>query len=340
MTDPTSRALSLLGLLESRAVWSGTDLADRLGVTTRTVRRDIERLRSLGYTVDANPGADGGYSLGRSQLLPPLLLDEEQAVAVTLALLEAVRSGDRLHSQAALRALSTIDNVTPAPVRARTKSLRSVVTTPGATRDSTEPDALLACADAVRRHVRLAFDYTDRNGVSTRRSVNPHQLLVRGRGWLLVAFDLDRDDWRLFRVDRLTDPRPGTLRFTPRDDLDAALDRFAQPVPAEAWRHRVEAHIAASLDEVTSQRPHLANYVEAVDADTTLLTAGASDPDDAAGWLAHLPWEFTLLGDDAVRDAVSALARRLSSALNATDSTARASDRDARWPSVPRAVHQ
>lgn len=310
MTDPTSRALRLLGLLEARAVWTGAELAERLGVTSRTLRRDVDRLRTLGYVVEADPGPGGGYALGRGQVVPPLLLDEDQAVAVTLALTRAAHAGDGVAAESALRALATLDALMPADLRHRLEGLRAASTVGAGDGPPVGPE-LLACADAVRRRVRLTFGYRDRRGARTERRVEPHRLVARARAWLLVAHDLDRDDWRTFRVDRIVDPAVGTWAFTPRPDLAEALARLDEPTPPEAWRHRVSVRVHAPLESVRASLPAAAGRLTALDARTTAFETGADDPAEAARWLALLGHEFEVLGDEPVRAAVAALADRL-----------------------------
>lgn len=319
MTDPTSRTLSLLSLLQARASWRGDELAAELGVTARTLRRDVERLRRLGYTVQARPGSGGGYSLGRGGVLPPLTLDEDQAVAVTLALIDAAGDGCSPYAEAALRALRTIDDVTPTRVRERLRGLRTVAEDglPSRGRGEAPDDApvdtrtLLTCAEAVRRTVRLSFSYTDRRAQRTERRVEPHRLVpVRGR-WKLVAFDLDREDWRTFRLDRLSAPAVGTWRFAPRPGLEEILTRLDEPAPPSAWRHEITARIHAPLEHVAASLPRLAGHLRTVGPGETEFRSGAEDPDDAARWLTTLRHDFTLVGDDAVAAAVERLARRL-----------------------------
>ncbi|WP_040160768.1 helix-turn-helix transcriptional regulator [Nigerium massiliense] len=316
MSDPTTRALTLLGLLESRATWAGPELAERLGVTTRTVRRDVERLRSLGYTVDAEAGAEGGYSLGRGQVLPPLLLDEEEAVAVTLGLVAEAVQRVGVHSEAAQRALTKIDGVTPGPLRHRLRGLRDALVLPSGP-PVVDGDLLMTCADAVRRQVRLTFGYTDRRGVVTTRTVEPHRLVSRGRGWVLVAWDRDRADWRTFRLDRLRDAEVTTWRFSPRPGLDAALARLDGPMPASAWRHRVVVHVHAPLAAVAASLPTEVPRLRALDEHTTEFTSGADDPATAARWIAAIDHEITVVGDEAIRAAVGSLAARLTRSVKA-----------------------
>lgn len=316
MTDPTSRALHLLGLMQARAVWSGPELARQLGVTTRTVRRDVERLRALGYTVESDAGADGGYSLGRGQVLPPLLLDEREATAVTLALSMAARGLRGVDPEAALSALGKIDAVTPGALRFRVSGLRAAMDLgelPGASADA---GALLICADAIRRQVRLRFAYRDRNGQDSQRQVEPHRLTSTAGGWRLTAFDLDRDDWRTFRLDRLAQAAPTTWQFRPRPGLQEALDRAHRPAPPEAWKIQIQVHIHAPLALVEQELGGRVGRLVSLGEAGTLLQSGATDAADSAWWLARMPFRYTILGDDAVLAATRELARRVGEATS------------------------
>lgn len=300
--------------MQARAVWSGPELAAQLGVTTRTVRRDVDRLRSLGYTVESDAGAAGGYSLGRGQVLPPLLLEEREATAVTLALSMAARGLRGVDPEAALSALGKIDAVTPGALRRRVGGLRAAMDLgelPGASADAA---ALLACADAIRRSVRLRFDYRDRHGDESQREVEPHRLTSTAGGWRLIAFDLRREDWRTFRLDRLAGAAPTTWQFRPRPDLQAALDRATQPAPLDSWRHRIHVRIQAPLAEVERQVGHRAGRLSACGQGETELISGAVDAAESAWWLARIPFGYTVLGDDAVVAATRELARRVGEA--------------------------
>lgn len=313
MTNPTSRMLTLLSHLENRVSWSGPELAEQLGVSVRTLRRDIDRLRSLGYVVEADAGPGGGYVLGRGQVLPPLLLDDEQALAVALALLRFATNVDGDMSQTALGALSRIETFMPSKVRERLTALQP--TTSFLAGEASEIQTLLTCADAIRRKLRVEFSYTDRHGECTARRVEPHRLVVRSRSWLLLAYDLMRDGWRSFRVDRIESLVMGTWHFDEREGVEEALAMLEQPVPSSAWKHQVEVEIYAPRAKVQQELPKLANYLTEVDEVTTLFSSGAAHPEEAAWWLSGIPFEFRVLGDAAVIEAVGRLGERLRSAV-------------------------
>lgn len=215
----TERVLTLLGLLQQRRAWSGPELAARLGVTTRTVRRDVERLRALGYPVHAGQGVGGGYRLGPGQVLPPLLLDDEEAIATAVSLLAGTAAGT---GDATLRALTKLDQVLPTRLRHEVRALSGSVEFFGTDRRTpVDPEVLMTLARACRDEVEAGFGYPSGEEVRQRR-VEPHRLVASDRRWYLLAYDLDRDDWRTFRVDRMTAVSARTWRFDRRAAPDAA----------------------------------------------------------------------------------------------------------------------
>lgn len=215
----STRFLRLLSLLQTHRYWSGDELAERLDVSLRTVRRDIDRLRDLGYPVQADRGVGGGYQLSSGAALPPLVLDDEEAVALVVGLQSTVHGGEDALAEAGLRALSKVVPVLPSKLRQRVQALASSTVpldSPTSSPDSVDPAVLVAFAQACRDHERIAFDYKDAKGVASSRRVEPAQLVNVGNRYYLVAFDLDRDDWRSFRVDRAENTDPRALRFAPR----------------------------------------------------------------------------------------------------------------------------
>ncbi len=206
MLDTSARLLRLLSLLQAHRDWSGGDLADRLGVTPRTVRRDIDRLRELGYPVHSTPGTAGGYQLGAGAELPPLLLDDEEAVAVAVGLRSAAEGSVEGIEETSVRALAKLEQVLPHHLRRRVGALTAfTVPMPGRTGGPRVDAATLTeLAHACRDCQRLRFDYVSHDGTVTRRNVEPHRLVSTQRRWYLVAWDVDRADWRTYRADRIT----------------------------------------------------------------------------------------------------------------------------------------
>ncbi len=209
VAGPSERMLALLSLLQARRDWPGHVLAQRLDVTTRTVRRDVDRLRALGYRIESTKGPDGGYRLAAGSELPPLLFDEEQAVAIAVGLQHAAASGVDV-GDAADRALATVRQVMPSHLRNRVDAVRF---SGAVVEEMVDPDVLETASRAVHDRTTMRFDHGD---PATSRHVEPHGLVARGGRWYLVAWDLDRRDWRIFRLDRMTPSRTPGPRFTPR----------------------------------------------------------------------------------------------------------------------------
>ena len=211
MADTSVRMLRLLSLLQTHRFWTGSELAERLGVSARTLRRDVDRLRELGYPVDASRGVAGGYQLRSGAAMPPLLLDDEEAVAIAVGLRAAAGGAVRGIEETSVRALAKVLAVLPPRLRRRVEALRNYAVSAGGTGPSVDALDLTVVAQACRDAERLRFAYLDE-----RRHVEPHRLVTLGRRWYLVAWDLDRVDWRTFRMDRLSEPGPTGARFRPR----------------------------------------------------------------------------------------------------------------------------
>lgn len=235
MMDTPARLLSLLSLLQTPREWSGTELADRLRVSTRTIRRDVDRLRELGYPVEATMGAAGGYRLVAGTALPPLLLDDEEAVAVAVGLRAAAGSAVNGIEEASLRALTKLEQVLPSRLRYRVGALGSAVVTMAGGGPRVEPSVLTVLAGAIANRERVRFTYRAGDGAETRRHAEPQRLVATGRRWYLVAWDLERDDWRIFRVDRLTGPTATGARVTPRELPAADAAQFVQAKLRDLW---------------------------------------------------------------------------------------------------------
>lgn len=235
MMDTPARLLSLLSLLQTPREWPGTELADRLRVSTRTIRRDVDRLRELGYPVEATMGAMGGYRLVAGKALPPLLLDDEEAVAIAVGLRAAAGSAVHGIEEASLRALTKLEQVLPSRLRYRVGALGSAVVTMAGGGPRVEPAALTALAAAIANRERVRFSYRAGDGARTRRHAEPQRLVATDRRWYLVAWDLERDDWRIFRVDRLTDPTATGARATPRELPAADAAQFVRTKLRDLW---------------------------------------------------------------------------------------------------------
>lgn len=273
MANTSSRTLRLLSLLQTHRFWPGTELADRLEISSRTLRRDIDRLRELGYPVDAHRGVDGGYQLAAGAVLPPLVLDDEEAVALAIGLRTAAQGAVVGIEEASVRALAKVVQVMPPRLRRRVDALRDAteqaVWAAGPTIDAR---LLTAVAQACRDEERLRFTYTVQSGEQTHRHVEPHRLVSLGRRWYLVAYDLQRQDWRSFRLDRLEQPRNTGARFTPRSlpakDAAAFVRAGIANIPGSS--HSVEVVIHAAAATVRTSVGQWAT-VEEVDAERCLL---------------------------------------------------------------------
>ncbi|HWD80519.1 MAG TPA: YafY family protein [Kribbella sp.] len=313
MIETSARLLKLLSLLQQPKEWSGAALAEELGVGVRTVRRDVDKLRNLGYPVDAVPGV-AGYRLGAGAALPPLLLDDEEAVAVAVGLRAAANGTVAGTEEASVRALTKLEQVLPSRLRYRIELLQQVAVTP-AGGPSVQPDVLLAVAAACRDHHRLRFDYRNHDGTATTRTTEPHRLVHTGRRWYLVAWDLDRDDWRTFRVDRLEPRIPTGPRFTPREVPELASTN--RGVAYGGYRYQARILVHASAAEVADRYgPNVAS-VTAVDETTTLVETGAHDLDQIAVHLGLLGLPFEVQDPPELIDAIRALTTRLNAAIAA-----------------------
>ena len=241
MLETAARLLRLLSLLQSRRDWTGDELASRLGVTTRTIRNDVDRLRGLGYPVDARPGVAGGYRLGAGGSLPPLLLDDDEAVAVAVGLRTAASGSVAGIEEISLRALAKLQQVLPSRLRHRVGAVVAHTLPMPAPGPRVDMDVLTLIAGACRDHERLRFDYRSHSGSGTRRSAEPYRLLNDRRRWYLLAWDVDRDAWRTFRVDRMEPRTPTGTRFTPRE-LPSENEIVAQVARASARRPGATGH--------------------------------------------------------------------------------------------------
>lgn len=318
MAETSARLLALLSLLQTRRDHSGADLADRLGVTPRTIRRDVDRLRALGYPVHATRGA-AGYRLGAGAAMPPLLLDDEEAVAVVVGLRTAADGSVSGIGEASLRALAKLEQVLPSRLRQRVNTLHGSTLRAGDEPGPTVSSAtLMAVAEACRRRERLRFDYAGPRGGASVRSVEPHRLVSFGRRWYLVAFDVDRDDWRSFRVDRLTPYALTGPRFAPREPPhgDAAA-YVSHQLSSGAWPCRAVVRLHAAAEAVADRVWPGMGVLEAVDERSCLFHVGAETPSDLVWMITSVHVGFTLVsGPPALAAALREQAARCAAAVD------------------------
>lgn len=312
MAETTSRVLQVLGLLQSRRVWTGEELADRLGVTTRSVRRDVERLRDLGYPVHASKGHGGGYQLGAGAALPPLLLDPDEAVAIAVCLRLAAGGTVAGVGESALRALSKLDQVMPSRLRSQVSALHeATVTLTSASSDSpVEPDVLMTLARASRDHEHVSAHYVDIRGNATKRRLEPYQLVTTGRRWYLLAYDRDRQDWRSLRLDRMSDVRALGTTFAKRDAPDAAT-YVRRSISSSPYRYVARVRYRAPQEVVAQHFPPASATIEPDGPDACIVTAGADDPERMVLYFATVGYDFEVLEPPEVVRAVAAVAQRL-----------------------------
>jgi predicted DNA-binding transcriptional regulator YafY len=294
MLETSARLLRLLSLLQTPRDWTGTELAGRLGVSPRTVRNDVDKLRELGYPVLATRGPAGGYRLGAGAAMPPLLLDDEEAVAVAVGLRTAAGGAVAGIEDAALRALAKLEQVLPSRLRSRVGSLQSVITSvPAVATPLVDPDVLTAIAAACRYRERLRFSYSSHDGTVSEREAEPYQLVNWGRRWYLVAFDVRRGDWRTFRVDRITVRTPGGGRFTPRplpsDDLAAWV---SGRVAFAGWRYTARVTVFAPAATVLARIGPYVGTVTATGDAACVLDTGSDSLETLAVYLGMLGYEF------------------------------------------------
>lgn len=310
MSDPTARTLSLLSLLQTHRHWSGTELADRLGVSERTVRRDIDRLRSLGYPVVASPGVDGGYQLAAGAHLPPLVVDDDEAVALAVGLHAAAGAAVDGIEETTVRVMAKLEQVLPDHLRRRVDALNSSVETLRWAPKSPVPSATLGVlAQACRDLEEVRFDYTRKDGESNRRLAQPHQLVSVGQRWYLVAWDVRRSDWRTFRVDRMFDPRLAGARFTPRDLPAASAGEFvAQGLRKATMQFEATVVVDGPVDRVEAMRQWFGAQIEPADDSPTRMRLGADALEWLAGMIAILSVSFPVTVEDAPDEVYELLA--------------------------------
>ncbi|MFC6880958.1 MULTISPECIES: helix-turn-helix transcriptional regulator [Actinomadura] len=314
MTDTSARLLQLLSILQTRREWTGPELCERLGVSARTVRRDIERLRDLGYPVHATLGSVGGYSLEAGTAMPPLLLDDEEAVAIAIGLRGAAGGAVEGIEETSVRALAKLEQVLPDRLRRRVNALHTAtmpLSAPAAG-PTVDPETLTVLASAVRDRERLRFSYRAKDDTETGRLIEPYGLVSAGRRWYLVAWDADREDWRTFRVDRMDAPRLTGVRFAVRElPAENAAAYVTRSLGAARPQLQAVLTVHASAERLTDRFRVTGTEVEPIDEHTCTLRTVADSLEWLAMRIAFLDLEFEVREPPELRDVLRDLARKL-----------------------------
>ncbi|WP_199565152.1 helix-turn-helix transcriptional regulator [Spongiactinospora rosea] len=315
MLETSARLLRLLSLLQARREWPGAELAERLGVSTRTIRRDVDRLRELGYPVHTTMGIAGGYRLGAGAALPPLLLDDDEAVAVAVGLRTAAGGTVSGIEENSLRALAKLEQVLPSRLRHRINALHSAtVPVPGAG-PTVDSAVLSAIAAACRDHERLRFDYLDHEGAASVRVTEPHRMVNWGRRWYLVAWDVERDDWRTFRVDRIRPRVPTGPRFEPREPPEGDVAAYvSRRLSADMWPYRARLVMHAPAERLARWISPADGRLRPIDDQTCELDIGSESLAMLAGFLIMLDVDFVVKDPPELREHLRLLAARTTAA--------------------------
>ena len=317
MLETSARLLELLSLLQTPRDWTGAELAGRLNVDVRTVRRDIDKLRNLGYPVHATAGT-AGYRLGAGARLPPLLLSDDEAVAVVVGLRTAAGGTIAGIEESSLRALAKLEQILPARLRNRVSALQAATVSMGAGTPAVDPDVLTTIAAAIRDHERLRFDYRTHTGSEIRREAEPHRLVHTGRHWYLVGWDIDRSDWRTYRVDRLRPRIPNGPRFAPREAPDVDLGHFvSHGISSAPYRYRARIVLDVPAAVAAERIPATVGAVEAIDDRRCLLHTGSNSLDELAVYTALFGFDFRVLEPPELIDHMRGLAQRIAAAAAA-----------------------
>ena len=319
MLETSARLLRLLSLLQARRDWTGAELAARLNVTSRTIRNDMTRLRALGYPVEARPGVAGGYRLGTGSSLPPLLLDDEETVAVAVGLRTAANGSVAGIEETSVRALAKLQQVLPSRLRHRVSAFASSALPVPSRGPQVDPDVLTLIASACRDHEGLRFGYRNHSGTASQRSVEPYRLVNDRRRWYLVAWDADRDAWRTFRVDRIEPRSPAGPRFTPRTlppDREIAAE-VARGADEATWQYRARMIVHAPAAYVRNRLP-IPVEVESLGADSCAFEPGSDHPEMLALYLGMLGADFTVVDSPELVAALHTLASRYRRAIEAS----------------------
>lgn len=312
MVETSVRLLRLLSLLQSRPDWSGPELADRLDVTARTVRKDIDRLRTLGYRIDSTTGPAGGYRLGAGSALPPLLLDDEEAVAVAVGLHAAAGGSVTGIEETSLRAFAKLRQLLPSRLRHRLDALRAATATVGSRYGPTvDPEVLTVIAAAIRDRESLRFDYLAHDGTAGPRTAEPHRLVHTGPRWYLLAWDTGRQDWRTFRADRIRPRTPNGPRFTPREPPGGdAVAHVLRGTGSAVWPYRARVRLHAPLEVVAARLAPAAGPLADDGEGGCVLETGGESLHGIAAFLGGLDLPFSVLDPPELRALLRVLADR------------------------------
>lgn len=314
MVETSARLLRLLSLFQGRRYWSGHDLAERLEVTPRTLRRDVDKLRSLGYPIHSTAGVEGGYQLGSGSTMPPLLLDDEEAVAVALGLRSAATGAVEGIEEASVRALSKMEQILPQRLARRVAAMQSAIVSTPRGQAAVDARTLSAIAGACRDNESLRFRYLDHAGTTSSRAVEPHRVVHTGRRWYLVAWDTARKDWRTFRVDRIQPRVMAGARFAPRDpparDLAAYIARGIWKAPP----YRARIRLLAPAEEIVKRWPPTAGLIEPIDERSCSFEMGASSWENLATYLVMFGVDFKVAGPGELVEQLQRLSSRLNRA--------------------------
>jgi len=311
MLETSARLLRLLSLLQGRRDWSGQELAARLEVDVRTIRRDVDRLRDLGYRVRASSGVGGGYQFGAGASMPPLLLDDDEAVAVTVALRSAAGSVVRLE-ETAMRVLAKIDQILPPRLRPRLSALHSVTVSLDRAAEPIDPEVLTTVAVACRDNLSLRFRYRDRGGKTSVRVVEPVRLAHTGRRWYLAAWDSGRSDWRTFRMDRLQPPLSTGRRFRPREPPEGDVAAYVQrSISYAPYRFRARLALEGSAAKLAERIPPWLGVLEAVDERSCVLSTGGDSLEMVVAQMVMTGVDFELLEPADLAPTLRRFAARL-----------------------------
>jgi len=311
MLETSVRLLRLLSLLQQRRDWTGAELAARLEVTTRTVRNDVDRLRQLGYQVHSTSGPVGGYRLGAGTALPPLVLDDDEAVAVAVGLRAAAAGTVTGIEDVSLRALTKLERTLPSRLRPRVDALRSATISVVGGGPTVDADTLTTVAAAAHNNERLRFEYAGHDGRASVRDVEPHTLVYTGHRWYLLAWDTDRRDWRTFRADRVRPLPPTGARFVPREPPggDAAA-YVVRGVGSLAWTYQARIRVYAPAAVVAERSTPTSGQITPIDDATCELVTGTDSLHDLAAYLSKFDVPFTVLDPPELRDVLRELGAR------------------------------